>query len=114
LDDDGYLKVSLEEICSETSLPLDWVERILRKIQQFDPVGVAARDLKECLLIQLEQMPVRDPLAEKIVSEHLSLLKNRNYPVIARRLGVSMERINHAARLISKLEPSRARPSEGM
>jgi len=105
LDDDGYLKISLEDICSETSLPIDMVEGILRKVQQFDPVGVAARDLKECLLIQLEQLPVRDPLAEKIVSEHLSLLKNRNYPVIARRLGVSIERVNHAARLISNLEP---------
>ena len=105
LDDDGYLKISLEDICSETNLPLDLVEGVLRKVQQFDPVGVAARDLKECLLIQLEQISVRDPLAEKIVSEHLSLLKNRNYPAIARRLGVSLERVNHAARLICKLEP---------
>ncbi|MGD0916029.1 MAG: RNA polymerase factor sigma-54 [Thermodesulfobacteriota bacterium] len=105
LDEDGYLKVSLEDICSELNLSLDAAEEVLRKVQQFDPAGVAARDLKECLLLQLEQLSVRDPLAEKIVSEHLSLLKNRNYPVIARRLGVSVERVNHAARLISKLEP---------
>ena len=105
LDDDGYLKISLEDISSETNLPLDLVEKTLRKVQQFDPVGVAARDLKECLLIQLEQMADSDPLAEKIVSEHLSLLKNRNYPAIARRLGVSLERVNHAAHLISNLEP---------
>jgi RNA polymerase sigma-54 factor len=105
LDEDGYLRVSFEDICSETNLPPDSVEAVLRRVQQFDPVGVAARDLKECLLIQLEQMSVRDHLAEKIVSEHLSLLKNRNFPAIARRLGVSLERINHAARLISKLEP---------
>jgi RNA polymerase sigma-54 factor len=81
------------------------VEGTLRRIQQFDPVGVGARDLKECLLIQLEQMAVRDPLAEKVVSEHLSLLKNRNYPAIAKRLGVSLERVNRAASLISKLDP---------
>jgi RNA polymerase sigma-54 factor len=105
LDDDGYLKVSLEDICSETNLPPDLVGGVLRKVQQFDPPGVGARDLTECLLIQLEQLAVRDPLAEKIVSEHLSLLKNRNYPAIARKLGVSVERVNHAAHLISKLEP---------
>jgi RNA polymerase sigma-54 factor len=105
LDEDGYLKVSLDDICAETNLPPDLVEGALRKVQQFDPVGVAARDLKECLLIQLEQLSVRDPLAEKIVSEHLSLLKNRNHPAIARRLGVSLERVNHSAGLICKLEP---------
>jgi RNA polymerase sigma-54 factor len=105
LDEDGYLKISLEDICSETNLSMEVVERVLRKIQQFDPVGVAARDLKECLLIQLEQMSPRDPLAEKIVSEHLALLKNRNYPAIAKRLGVSPDRVNRAASLISKLDP---------
>jgi RNA polymerase sigma-54 factor len=105
LDEDGYLKIALEDICSEANLSLEVVEGTLRKIQQFDPVGVAARDLKECLLIQLEQMAVRDPLAEKVVSEHLSLLKNRNYPAIAKRLEVSLERVNRAACLISKLDP---------
>jgi RNA polymerase sigma-54 factor len=105
LDEDGYLKISMEDICSETNLPPEVVERVLRKIQQFDPVGVAARDLKECLLIQLEQITPRDTLAEKIVSEHLSLLKNRNYPAIAKRLGVSLDRVNRAAHLISKLDP---------
>ena len=105
LDEDGYLKISLEDISSEVHLPLEAVEGVLRKIQQFDPVGVAARDLKECLLVQLEQMPVRDPLAEKIVSEHLSLLKNRNHPAIAKCIRVSLDRVNQAAYLISKLDP---------
>jgi len=105
LDEDGYLKISLEDVCSETNLPMEMVERVLRKIQQFDPAGVAARDLKECLLAQLEQISPRDSLAEKIVSEHLSLLKNRNYPAIAKRIGVSLDRVNRAASLISKLDP---------
>jgi len=113
LDEDGYLKVSLEDISSENQLPLEVVEGVLRKIQQFDPVGVAARDLKECLLIQLEQIPVRDPIAEKIVSEHLALLKNRNHPAIARRLGVSLDRVNQAAYLISKLDPKPGRAFGG-
>ena len=105
LDEDGYLKVSLEEIVSELNLPIEVVEGVLRKIQQFDPVGVAARDLRECLLIQLEEMSVRNPTAEKIVLEHLSLLKNRNHPAIAKRLGVSLDQVNHAAFLISRLDP---------
>jgi RNA polymerase sigma-54 factor len=105
LDEDGYLRISLEEICSETNLPMEVVERVLRRIQQFDPVGVASRDLKECLLIQLEQMNPRDAIAEKIVSEHLALLKNRNYPAIAKRLGMSLDRVNRAALVISRLDP---------
>jgi len=113
LDDDGYLKISLEDISSETNLPLEAVEGVLRKIQLFDPIGVAARDLKECLLIQLEQMSVRNPLAERIVSEHLPLLKNRNYPAIAKRLGVSVDRVNQAAFLISKLDPKPGRAFGG-
>ena len=113
LDEDGYLKVSLEDIGSETQVPLQVVEGVLRRIQQFDPVGVAARDLKECLLIQLEQIAVRDPVAEKIVSEHLALLKNRNHPAIARRLGVSLDRVNQAAYLISKLDPKPGRAFGG-
>ncbi len=105
LDEDGYLKISLEDICSETHLPIEMVEKVLRRVQQFDPVGVAARDLKECLLIQLEQVSPRELLAERIISEQLSLLKNRNYPAIAKRLGVSLERVNRAAALISRLDP---------
>ncbi len=110
LDEDGYLQTSLEDIRLETNLPVEVVERVLRKVQQFDPVGVAARDLKECLLTQMEQMTVRDHLAEKIVSEYLPLLKNRNHPAIAKRLGVSLDRVNRAVSFISKLEP---KPGKG-
>jgi len=105
LDEDGYLQMCLEDISSEANLPLEVVERVLQKVQQFDPVGVAARDLKECLLIQMGQMLVRDSLAEKIVSEYLPLLKNSNHPAIAKRLGVSLDRVNRAVSFISKLEP---------
>jgi RNA polymerase sigma-54 factor len=113
LDEDGYLKISLEDISLEVGLPLDEVEKVLQRVQQFDPVGIAARDLKECLLIQLEQMEVREPLAEKIVSEQLGLLKNRNYPAIAKQLGVSLEKVNQAASIISRLEPKPGRAFGG-
>lgn len=113
LDDDGYLKVSLEEYSAESGMPLEKVEEVLRKIQEFDPVGVGARDLKECLLIQLSQLSPRDPIAERIVQDHLSLLKNRNYPAIAKRLGVSVERVHRSASLISRLEPRPGRAYGG-
>jgi RNA polymerase sigma-54 factor len=109
LDEDGYLKISLEDISSEARLPLEVVERVLRRIQQFDPVGVAARDLRECLLVQLEAMPVRNAIAERIVSEYLSLLKNRNYPAIAKRLGAPLDQVEQATFLISQLEPKPGR-----
>ncbi len=113
LDEDGYLKISVEDISSETQLPPEMVERVLLRMQQFDPVGVAARDLKECLLVQLGQLQVRDLVAEKIVSEFLPLLKNRNHPAIARRLGIPLERVNQAANLISKLDPKPGRAYDG-
>ena len=113
LDEDGYLKISLEDISSETQVPVEHVERVLRRVQQFDPVGVAARDLGECLLIQLQQLAERDPIAEKIVTEQLSLLKNRNYAIIAKRLGVLLDRVNRAVCLISKLEPKPGRAFGG-
>ncbi|MGB9629022.1 MAG: RNA polymerase factor sigma-54, partial [Thermodesulfobacteriota bacterium] len=113
LDEDGYLKVTLEDIFTETRLPQEVVERVLRKIQQFDPVGVASRDLKECLLIQLEQLPIRDPIAEKIVLEFLPLLKNRNYQALAKKLGVSLDRVTQSAYLISKLDPKPGRAFGG-
>jgi RNA polymerase sigma-54 factor len=113
LDEDGYLKVSIEDICSETGLLPAVIEKTLKKIQQFDPIGVASRDLRECLLVQLEQMSVREPLAEKIVSEHLSMLKNRNYQAIAKRVGVSLERVKHAANVISRLDPKPGRAFGG-
>jgi RNA polymerase sigma-54 factor len=104
------LKVSLDDVSAEMHVPVGEVERVLRRIQQFDPVGVAARDLKECLLIQLEQMAVRDSVAEKIVLEHLSLLKNRNHPAIARGVGVSLERVNQLRFSFPNWIPNRGRP----
>jgi len=109
LSEDGYLRASLEEVSSEEGVSLEAAESVLRKIHQFDPVGVGARDLRECLLIQLEQLPERDPIAERIVSDHLPLLKNRNHPAIAKRLGISLERVNRAASIICRLEPKPGR-----
>jgi RNA polymerase sigma-54 factor len=113
LDEDGYLKIPLEDIAADLNLPLEVVETGLRKVQQVDPVGIAARDLKECLLIQLQGMTDRNLIAEAIVKDHLALLKNRNYPALARRLGVSLDRVNEAAFVVSRLEPKPGRAFGG-
>ncbi len=113
LDEDGYLKIPLEDIVTDVNVPAETVEKALRKVQQFDPIGVAARNLRECLLIQLEGMTVRNPIAEAIVSEHLTLLRNRNHPAIAKRMGVSLEKVNEAAFVISRLQPKPGRAFGG-
>src|SRR5213078_11335 len=73
LDDDGYLVASFDELAAMGPWPVTEVERALRLIQGFDPTGVAARDLQECLLLQLRHVGLEGTITEKIVMEHLRL-----------------------------------------
>jgi RNA polymerase sigma-54 factor len=110
LDENGYLVLSREDICSATETQPEEVETVLRRIQFFDPVGVAARDLRECLLIQLENLKLSDSLAAKIVANYLSFLESKRYEKLAKELGVTIDDIAEAAHLIATLEP---KPSRG-
>jgi RNA polymerase sigma-54 factor len=110
IDDNGYLQIALEEICKEMSCPTDTAEEILALIQSFDPPGVGARDLQECLLIQLHGLAERNPLAEEIVQGSLSYCKNRDYRELARKLKVSLPEILEAVEVISHLDPKPGRP----
>jgi RNA polymerase sigma-54 factor len=110
LDENGYLALAVEEICSATETTPEEVESVLRRIQFFDPVGVAARNLRECLLIQLENMQLRDTLAARIVADYLSFLESKRYEKLAKDLNVSIDDIAGAAHLIASLEP---KPSRG-
>lgn len=112
LDPNGYLGLSLDEVCQATGAELEEAERVLKQIQFFDPVGVAARDLKECLLIQLENLKLSQSLAARIVVDHLSQLETKRYEKLARELGVSIEEIIAASQLIASLEPKPARNFE--
>ena len=89
LDEDGYLRATIEEIAEKRGLPLAVVEKALAMVQGFDPIGVAARDLRECLLIQLRD-PTRaqpaNPLAIEILDQHFEALQRCKYPEIARAL----------------------------
>ncbi len=113
LDENGYLAMSAEEIASDMGFSLDDVEEVLGRVRMFDPVGVGARNLRECLLAQLETMGDPNPVAWEIVTNHLAYLKNRNYGQIAKKLGVSMNSVMDAIRLISALEPKPGRAYTG-
>ena len=110
LDENGYLALSREEICNATECTPEDFEIVLRRIQFFDPVGVAARDLRECLLVQLENLKLSDSLAARIVADHLSFLESKRYEKLAKDLLVSIDEIADASHLIASLEP---KPSRG-
>ena len=110
LAENGYLALPLEDVCQSTGATPEEVEAVLKKIQFFDPPGVAARDLRECLLVQLENLGLSDSLAATIVRDHLAQLEGRRFEKLARELGVTIDDIIAASQLIASLEP---RPSRG-
>ena len=110
LDENGYLAVPLDEVCRVTACSSGEAEVVLRRIQFFDPVGVAARDLRECLLVQLENLELKDSLAGRIIGNYLGHLESKRYEKLARELNVSIDDIADAAHLIASLEP---KPSRG-
>ncbi len=112
IDDDGYLAAPLEEIQqglqSGSEADLDEIAAVLHRIQNFDPPGVAARDLRECLMIQLQQLPADTPLladAKRLVGEHLSLLASRDYAQLTRRLKLDEQALQKVINLIQTLNP---------
>ena len=109
LNGDGYLVNSLEEIADQTNVNLQEVERVLQKIQEFDPPGIAARDLKECLLLQLKYFKIKNPLVETIINDYLPFLEKRNLKGIANHLKVPIEKIREAVEIILHLEPKPGR-----
>ncbi len=109
LDKDGYLRSTTEEIAGEMRVEPARVEQVLEIIQGFDPPGVGARNLKECLQLQLKILGVQDSLVLDIIDRHLSNLGNRNYHAIARDLKVPIEKVVEAGDLIATLEPKPGR-----
>ena len=92
LNENGYLALTVEEVCSATEATPKKSKPCSRRIQFFDPVGVAARDLRECLLIQLENLQLSDTLAARIVADYLSFLESKRYEKLAKDLGVTHRR----------------------
>ena len=105
LDDIGYLKASLEEMAENSKIELEVFESALKRVQQFDPAGVAGHNLRECLLLQLERLELSDSLAATILRDFIVELEGRKYPVIAKTLKVSLDDILAAAKVIASLDP---------
>ena len=105
LNEDGYLLISLEDLCEVTNCTTEEAERALAVVQAMDPLGVGARDLRECLSLQLESLELKDSLAYKIVQEHLPLLESHKFKDIAARTGSAFEEVLQAVDYIKHLIP---------
>ena len=105
IDDDGYLQESVEGIAGQLGCDAEDVARVLGAVQEFDPPGVASRNLQECLIKQLDLLGMADDLVGIMLRDHLGDLENRRYQAIARALQVSLDDVFTAAKFISGLDP---------
>ena len=105
LDSNGYLVASTEEIAAQEGVDEGFVKGVLKKIQEFDPPGIAARDIKECLLIQAKILGMLTPLIEILINEHLKDLETKNYSNISKKLKVPLAEILQAVVIISSMDP---------
>ena len=110
LDRNGYLCADLEELARMGEALVEEVGHVLSIVQTLDPPGIAARDLRECLLIQLDQLGQSGTLIWRIVRDHLSDLEMKRYDLIAKNEGVAVENVYEAVKEIQKLEPRPGRP----
>ncbi len=109
LDEDGYLRAEVSEIAERCQVSVEEVEKVLALVQAFDPPGVAARSIQECLLIQLKSDPNPDPVSVEIVEQYFEDLSKRRYPDIARALKLSLDRVMESVEEIMGLEPKPGR-----
>ncbi|MCU0579729.1 MAG: RNA polymerase factor sigma-54 [Desulfobacterota bacterium] len=109
LDKNGYLTVTVDDIAAAVPADQARVAETLRRIQEFDPPGVAARDLKECLLIQARTLYGSPPWVEEILENHMGYLENKNYAGLAKVLQAPPEEIGQAVQLILHLDPKPGR-----
>jgi RNA polymerase sigma-54 factor len=105
INDDGYLTTPISELAISTASDPHHVEDILSVVQDFHPTGVGARDLSECLLVQLERLAKSDTVAASIVREHLDKLGGKKFLDIAKALKITVEDVQQAAKLIATLDP---------
>lgn len=109
LNKDGYLDISVEELCRHSGCDCEKVESVITRMKTFDPVGVCSRDLKECLLIQAEYFDLNHTVIIEIIQNHLHHLENKNYKAITRALKISIDEVVSAVNIIKGLEPKPAR-----
>ncbi len=109
IDDDGYLQLDVEDLLALPNFPAETLDKILATIHDFDPPGVGARDLRECLMLQLKRAGREDTQEYQLVAEHLDLLGRHKYDEIARAMGLTGERVKELAAAVAKLDPKPGR-----
>ena len=109
LEETGYLKEPLEGLAEGAGVAVDRLEAALRLVQGLEPTGVGARDLCECLLLQVDTRPDLHPLAKELIASHLHELERRNWESLAEKLKVSVKAIQEAVESIASLEPKPGR-----
>lgn len=109
LDDRGFLTMSLSDAALMGGLPLKAMQQASESLKSFDPPGIGAQDLKDCLMIQLKLMGNEEGLATKIIKKEYDLLLRRRIPDISRKLGASLKEVQNAIEEISKLNPAPGR-----
>lgn len=105
IDDRGFLTITSEEVATLLGKPIEKVEEAVRVVQSFEPAGIGARDLRECLLIQLDRKEMGDSLAARMVRDHFDSLKDRKFAEIAKKMHVSITQVQAAGDIIAKLNP---------
>ena len=105
IDENGFLRSSLADLVTAAGSDSDTVEEVLSVIRSFDPAGIGAEDLRECLLLQLERQGKIDTLEYRVVEQHMDALGRRRFPEIARALGVGIDEIQDVAENIAHLDP---------
>ena len=109
IDKDGYLKSDLEDLAQQAQVTVEDIEEVLFLMQTFDPMGVCARDLTECLLLQAHNLGLKNTLVTEIITHHLNHLENKNYKAICRAQKVSLDEVIAAVNIITALEPKPGR-----
>jgi RNA polymerase sigma-54 factor len=105
IDDHGYLKATVEELAVTLHVTVEEIVDVLKTVQTFDPPGVAARDLRECMMLQLERAGQRESLEYRIVNEFMEALGKRRIPEIARGTGLEILEVQAALERIGRLDP---------
>ncbi|MBN2683784.1 MAG: RNA polymerase factor sigma-54 [Pontiellaceae bacterium] len=109
IDDDGYLQLDVEDLLALPNFPAETLDKILLVIQDFEPAGVGARDLRECLLLQLKRAGKENTQEYQLVANHLDLLGRHKYAEIARAMGLTLDRVKELSILVAQLDPKPGR-----
>lgn len=109
VDDDGYIKTPLEEIAQEESVDLQELTEMMPFLQEFDPAGVGARDLKECLLIQAKHLEEDTNDLVQLINDHIKDLEKKNYAGIAKAMNIPMEEVVEMCKTIYSMDPKPGR-----